>query len=361
MTANVEETVALFEKRRPNYERFTSKLRELIEDLLDSLGVSYTLEHRTKEVSHFREKITCPGKSYIDPLNEVTDICGVRIILRRISDVDKVVELLRTEFAIDENNSTYKAEELRVDQFGYTPVHLVLQLKSNRAGLTEWQHVAGLKAEVQVRTVLQHAWALISHSFDYKVSADVPRQIRRRLFRLSALFELADTELDQIAEEVDKILQAYKTDVSEGKTAIELNVDSLRAYVDTSPEVQYWIDFLRENIGQKVEGWGDLSRDVRIAERCGIDTLDNVKHIMTDARGWGEDFFKRYYDRFFREHNVTPDKVTTVLNAVVTGLFIASNEDKFPPEVLKTDFGMHDLDSWYIVEAAREAKEAANE
>jgi len=317
------------------------------------------LEHRTKEVAHFREKINRPGKAYADPLAEATDLCGVRIISRRISDVDRVIELLRREFAIDEGNSSYRSEELGVDQFGYTSVHIVFQLDDNRAVLTEWKDFAAIKAEVQVRTVLQHAWALISHSFDYKVSTDVPRQLRRRLFRLSAIFELADSELDQIAENVENLIQSYKTDVSKGKAAIELNVDSLRAYIETAPEARYWIQFLRENTGQRVESWGDLSRDIRIAERCGITTLDEIKKVMINAKGWGEQFFKIFYDKLFQEKNITPDKVMTVLNGVVTWLLIASNKDKFSQQVLESKFGIHGLGSWYIVEAARKAKETS--
>jgi putative GTP pyrophosphokinase len=357
---NVDEVVNLFEKERSTYERFTVKISKLIEDLLDKINVSYNIEHRTKDINHFREKITRPGKAYSEPLTEVTDLCGIRIILRRISDVETVVKLLRSEFLIDDANSIYKSEELDVDQFGYTSIHLVIKLDKNRLLLTEWKDFSTIKAEIQVRTVLQHAWALISHSFDYKVGSDIPRQLRRRLFRLSALFELADSELDQIAENVLSLLQSYKKDVNEGKTPIELNIDSLKAYIETAPEVNYWIQFLRNNTGQKVESWGDLSRDIRIAKYCGISTLDEIKEVIIKAKGWGETFFKMYFEMYFQYHKTTPDKVMTVLNGIVTWLLIASNEDKFPQPVLERDFGISGLGSWYIVEAASKAKSITN-
>ncbi len=170
----------------------------------------------------------------------------------------------------------------------------------------------------------------------------------------------SDPELDQISQNAADLLRSYKMDIGEGKTNIKLNVHSLRAFIETAPEVRYWIVFLQENTGQRVESWGDLSRDVRIAERCGISTLDEIRKVMIDAVGWGEQFFKMYYDEFFKESGIKPASVTTVLNGVVTWLLIASNEHKFSNRVLESEFGIHGLGSWYIVEAARQAKEIAN-
>lgn len=351
---NVNEAVQAYQEQRPTYEQFTAELSNLVEKLLNAEAIDYTIEHRTKEIGHFREKITRAGKNYIDPLEEITDLCGLRVILRRISDVAKVVELIRDEFDIDEPNSTDKEEELEVDQFGYLSVHLVVQLKEDRTSLREWKHLKQLKAEIQVRTVLQHAWALISHGFDYKARADIPRPIRRQLFRLSALLEVADTEFDQIAKDIEELLERYKTEVSEGNTSIELNVDSLRIYIETAPEVQYWLDFLRTEVGTNIKAWDDLSVTMLIAKQGGIDTLNKLKSVVQEAKGWGEVFFKDYYTRYSTEYELEPADLTTPSDIVVAELIIATYAESFTPALIFDLLGT--LSSRYILNAALAAR-----
>lgn len=171
---------------------------------------------------------------------------------------------------------------------------------------------------------------------------------------------VSQANLNQYSQDSANIIQSYKADISKGKSSIELNVYSLQAYIETAPEVQYWIQFLRNSTRQRIEGWGDLNRDIRIAHKCGIFTIDGIKKIMIDARVWGEQFFKIYYEAFFieltKEQVFGIGRVSTVLNGVVTWLLIASNEIKFPKKVLEKEFGIHGLGSWYITEAAKKAK-----
>jgi hypothetical protein len=58
---------------------------------------------------------------------------------------------------------------------------------------------------VQVRTVLQHAWASISHALQYKQEDDIPRALRRRLARISALLEVADEEFAELNREHNQL------------------------------------------------------------------------------------------------------------------------------------------------------------
>ena len=84
--------------------------------------------------------------------------------------------------------------------------------------------------ELQIRTTLQHSWAEIEHGLGYKSQYEIPKDIRRRLTRLSASLELLDEEFVHIAKEVDEynkgivhIEKILKTDI---------NVNSLIQYVN---------------------------------------------------------------------------------------------------------------------------------
>jgi putative GTP pyrophosphokinase len=59
---------------------------------------------------------------------------------------------------------------------------------------------ADIRAEIQVRTALQHAWSAVHHKLEYKSSTEAPPELRRRLFRLSALFELADEQFSELRD-----------------------------------------------------------------------------------------------------------------------------------------------------------------
>jgi ppGpp synthetase/RelA/SpoT-type nucleotidyltranferase len=97
--------------------------------------------------------------------------------------------MIEEEFTIDKDNSLDKRKELRSNEFGYLSVHYVVSLSPARAALGEYKNYASLRAEIQVRTVLQHAWAAVDHRLRYKSETDAPEHLRRRLFLLSGLLK----------------------------------------------------------------------------------------------------------------------------------------------------------------------------
>lgn len=341
---DIEQAVNGYRAQIHTYERFTLKVRDLLDELLTTDGVNATYEHRTKDVDHFREKITRLGKSYNDPLREVTDLCGVRIIVRRVTDVLKVVEIVKNEFDIDDENSVYKADELDVNQFGYTSVHLVATLNKSRHTLTEWKPFSQIKAEIQVRTILQHAWAVISHAFDYKVGADIPREFRRRLFRLSALFELADEELDNLVDGIEEKIEEYRESLSTGDRQIELNVDSLRTYLETAIEFQYWVDYVQNKFRMSLEPPGDVSRSVAIFKYFGVDSMEGLQQLVNGARAWGESFFEEFYPKIADREGISLEKIKTTKNGLLSLLVVAANAERIDPEKAAEDLDLGGID-----------------
>lgn len=196
---------------------FTGMLYELMKNLLDSERIKYHIvESRTKELESLEEKIT--RKKLIKDLNtEILDITGIRVILYYQDDLDLVENLINNNFIVDNDNSVNKANLFESNEFGYVSRHYIVKLSRERARLTEWKRFSKLFAEIQVRTVLQHSWASISHELSYKKKYDIPRELSRKLFRLAGLFELADEQFLDIRDEHQKL-----------KSAIEqLNIDEL--------------------------------------------------------------------------------------------------------------------------------------
>ncbi len=226
------------ENEHPNRVRYTAKLAQLLRELLDGSSIEIAqLESRTKTVESLAEKANREGKSYDDPLREITDFSGIRIITYFREDVSRVAEIIRREFLVDGSNSRDMSDLLDPDQFGYQSVHFVVNLRSARLALTEWASFGDFSAEIQVRTVVQHAWAAISHKLDYKSESEVPKSIRRKLFRLSALLELADDEFASFRNELIIQRSRYETNIRDGNTLIDINLDSVSVYVNKSRTV----------------------------------------------------------------------------------------------------------------------------
>src|SRR2546427_6148809 len=190
------------------YEDFTFRLLALMENLLKDANIDIVqVDARPKSVESFSEKLRRKGERYTDPLEQMTDLVGLRVITYYLEDVSRVGDLINHEFVLDAENSVDKADAVGPDQFGYRSVHYVARLGRNRQGLAEWQPFGDSCFEVQVRTSLQHAWAAVDHKLRYKTANDVPDHLKRRLYRLSALFEFADEQFSALRDASERARQ----------------------------------------------------------------------------------------------------------------------------------------------------------
>lgn len=203
---------------------FTTMLYELIKTLLITSKIKYhTIENRTKNIDSLEEKML--RKKIKNVKEEIVDISGIRIILYYLEDVDMVVNLIKNNFTIDDKNSINKANLYNSNEFGYLSVHYIVTLDSKRSELPEWIQFSKLRAEIQIRTVLQHSWASISHELSYKKNYEIPKNLERKLYRLAGLFELADEQFSKIKEEHNTLKEQI---INEGAIEDEINLLTLK-------------------------------------------------------------------------------------------------------------------------------------
>lgn len=142
----------------------------------------------------------------------ITDIVGLRIVCLYETDVALVREILDSNFEIiDESDKTQKMES-QEGVFGYKGLHLDVKLLPNRRELPEYRRSRDLLFEVQLRTIVQDAWSVLDHKIKYKKK--IPHELKRRINRLAALFELADQEFLNIREETRELESRAKTEPS---------------------------------------------------------------------------------------------------------------------------------------------------
>ena len=178
---------------------------ELVTSVLDEAGINYlTVSGRTKSVASFAEKATrsVDGvRLYTDPLREIGDQLGVRVITYVRDDVDAVAELLADQVVVTDDRDLGR-ETASEGRFGYASRHLQITLDAAREGQPAYAHLAGRNVQVQIRTVLQHAWAEFEHDIRYKgtVPAEHAHDFDRRFTLAAGLLELADQEFATIRD-----------------------------------------------------------------------------------------------------------------------------------------------------------------
>jgi ppGpp synthetase/RelA/SpoT-type nucleotidyltranferase len=305
---SIDEAIKEYEKKRPLYEEFTKKIESLIEEILRKAGIHFDLiEGRTKSISSFKEKITRSGKQYADPVSELSDLTGIRIVLYYLEDVDAVNKIVEREFRIDKSTSIDKGELLKPHEFGYRSVHYGVILSDDRKKLTEWKTFADLKAEIQIRTILQHAWASISHALQYKREQDVPSEFRRRLFRLSGLLELADEQFSLIRTEETILSQKTIKKIEKGEKNLELNLITLNEYLKKSMLIE-GIEASATKIGFEVNERDkkSVSDLISVCNDFHIMNILKLDSILSEVRPWYKEYLQKQYSYMRTEWTVTP-------------------------------------------------------
>lgn len=241
-------------------------------------------------------KIRKPGANY-QQLSEITDLAGIRIICFFEDEVNTISNIICDEFAIDKMNSIDKRALLDPDRFGYLSVHHIIQLTKQRASLTEYKEYKSLKMEIQIRSILQHAWAEIEHDLGYKTHISVPSDVRRRFSRLAGLLELADQEFVALRTNLDAYKQGLPNRLETVKQEVKIDRDSLTVFIesneiirDIASKIAASIKVEIENKVQKtiIEYYPAVLAEFRIHNICDLEESlkNNRMYIIEFAKEW---------------------------------------------------------------------------
>jgi ppGpp synthetase/RelA/SpoT-type nucleotidyltranferase len=197
-----------YRSREALLQRTCNAATGLISSLLEAKEIEYlSVSGRVKSLTSCLEKIV--RKQYKKPSESITDLVGIRVIVYFKHQLSEVEEIIRTNCSVDENNSSSKDADLGDDRIGYRSTHLVCTFDRSRSSLIEYRNVSGQRFEIQIRTVLQHAWAELAHDRAYKLSGGLPKKIQREVNLYAGMLEIADSSFSKIVKEID----LYKKDI----------------------------------------------------------------------------------------------------------------------------------------------------
>ncbi|MEU4417328.1 GTP pyrophosphokinase [Nocardia salmonicida] len=283
-----------FEHATQNLDDLGVSLTRLISELLRSAGLqTHSIDYRVKSKESANRKVA-KGQAKYAGLTDLTDLLGIRIITYFATEVDQVADALWPHLAIDEENSIDKRKSLPPDRFGYLSLHYVAQLGSDRQNLVEYARFKGKKFEIQIRSILQHAWAEIEHDLGYKANDTLPQEMRRRFSRLAGLLEIADDEFVSIRQSLIDIEQRVSKQITDDETApaqssgrMPLNpvIDqsSIRAVLRTRFVHELDHDVAKQ-VGLTLDQKPDpkfISRSIVELRRVGVHRLDELLDSLT--------------------------------------------------------------------------------
>ncbi len=326
-------------------DAYKSRVINLLSDLLrQEKVIVHHIGGRTKDYESLSKKIDRKLSKY-NSLDEITDLVGIRIISYLESDVDHIANMIKREFVIDEANSVDK-RELSINEFGYKSLHLVFSISTKRGELTGYRGYETIKCEIQIRSILQHAWAEIEHDLGYKGKASIPNQYKRNFNRLAALLETADIEFDRLKRE----LASYENKVGE---LIRKNPETVQIDQASLSEFNIENSVLKQarEIMAKIKGWSYTTSEFDfygLIERFELFGMKTIKDI-DDSLNMDKELFFEFIKEFIKDFDY--EEMSVTVGVYYYQHFLAAkseNPDKvlqyflYPPYTINLDNGAAD-------------------
>jgi putative GTP pyrophosphokinase len=173
----------------PERTKIVRELITLIEEVVSPVLSYPRVQGRVKSFgSYFKKYLKfLKDENYVN--NNIADVIGIRIICPFLEDLAAVEELLKEKFKIVEVER--KGGDHTFREFGYESIHLLIEIplefvKKVKTDCCE-------TAEIQIRTMLQDAWAEVEHEFVYKAEfTPFDNPLKRKLAAVNASLVLAD-------------------------------------------------------------------------------------------------------------------------------------------------------------------------
>lgn len=201
------ELLARWKRERPTYEAWgafvsatlTAAVAREIQPASVELFFRLPLKYRSKEPSSLLAKAFHRGKPYANPFDDIEDKVGVRIVVLFSEEIRTVERaLLRcTEWVAEKARDFEEERARRPFEFDYQSLHYVVRAGSGIAcdGIDVPE---GTPCEVQVRTILQHAYSELTHDTIYKPSVQAEPDVKRAAAKSMALIEATDDYFMQV-------------------------------------------------------------------------------------------------------------------------------------------------------------------
>lgn len=204
----IEDFVARYTKEYDFYNQAARLASQMLEADLRASGVRSIVTYRAKDASRLEEK--CRGRfsekkyqSVDDIFEDIVDLAGVRVALYFPGEQEQVEKAILRLFSQLEKKRVFPdLKKQRPDKrfSGYSAAHYRVQLKEQEMSDLNKRY-AKARIEIQVASVLMHAWSEVEHDLDYKqLEGDLSDQEQSILDQLNGLVMAGEISLRMLQE-----------------------------------------------------------------------------------------------------------------------------------------------------------------
>lgn len=237
---------------RALYERFAATVAAILRAALDEAPEIKVqqVQHRAKDVSSLAKKLAARSHDAAKPIqSSAKDLAGCRIVVYSNDDVTRIANsrLLVDNFEVDWERTRVHQPGVADGASQFIANNYVVKLKDDRAGLPEYRAYTGLWCEVQLQTILNHAWAATAHDTIYKQS-DLDGIGQAHMARINRrMTKIMEDYLKPAGFEFQKVLDDFER-MAAGKQLIDTEI--LKAIRDATDNNQRdrLIEQFRENV-----------------------------------------------------------------------------------------------------------------
>jgi putative GTP pyrophosphokinase len=297
-----------FARVRPELEKVTREMQSTIRDVFrDAEPAPLFVAARTKSLESFRDKASRtmlaqepghpPVLEFPDPLRQLNDLVGVRVIVSLPHEIREAAHLLKRQRSEFDCRSDREKDIGYIESgtYGYSSRHLIMRTIQNDV-VKEYQRVLGEPAkpngsyifEVQIRTILAHAWSEIEHGIRFK-AAD-PRAwspyFDRQFIATAAMLESVETVFSELHERYEAVTGYWDED---GEGDAPLTPNRIR---------EVWQTLLPHVDRKADDDWGwaaellaahGLRRTIELAGLLEADAITKVRRALEHRYSPGPD------------------------------------------------------------------------
>lgn len=206
---------------KKTYEQYRELFSVILKNILEKLTSEIELnpkpvyKSRIKSFNSYYSKLLRLKPKEASESNEIvclTDMMGIRIVCAFLEDISSVENQIKKKYQVKEIE--HKGSLQNVREFGYESTHILISIPPECIDLTKIENEEirnlplpeNLVCEIQVRTILQDAWAEVEHELIYKTEFtpfDAP--LRRKMASVNASLNLADIIFQEIRDYQTKL------------------------------------------------------------------------------------------------------------------------------------------------------------
>lgn len=219
---SIGELVSAYEAQLNLYMQLVEEVKYVLNNKLSGFSIT----GRSKDPHSLREKI---NRKRYKSLAQATDLAGVRVVYSYAGEFKEIDAIISAEFNVIDRVD--KSDSLGIDKMGYRGVNYIVNLGHQYSG-ARYDGIRDLRCEIQVRTILEDAWARIEHGLVYKNKDAIPTRLQRDIRNVASLLEIAQRVFDTVREG----REAYQQEIQEMESqpsdflAQPVDLETIQAY-----------------------------------------------------------------------------------------------------------------------------------